>query len=185
MVRNSVSEWGWPAKALHWLGAVIIAVLLMHGWWMTHVTPRPDRLANYAWHAALGYDLLALTLLRLLWRWLNTVPELPSNLKPWERLGARLGHISLYVLMLIVSVTGWMVATTFRTPMVKDLFWVNVPPIVTVVDRSTREWIEGSHKVLAYMLAAIVVVHVAGALRHHLAKRNDVLRRMTWGARSQ
>jgi cytochrome b561 len=55
---------------------------------MTHVTPRPDRLANYAWHAALGYDLLALTLLRLLWRWLNTVPELPSNLKPWERLGA-------------------------------------------------------------------------------------------------
>jgi len=112
MIRNSGDQWGWPAKALHWLGAVIIAVLLMHGWWMTHVTPRPDRLANYAWHAALGYDLFALTLLRLLWRWLNTVPKLPSNLKPWERLGARLGHISLYVLMLIVSVTGWMVATT-------------------------------------------------------------------------
>jgi cytochrome b561 len=139
MIRNSVSEWGWPAKALHWFGAVIIAVLLMHGWWMTHVTPRPDRLANYAWHAALGYDFLALTLLRLLWRWLNTVPELPSNLKPWERLGACLGHISLYVLMLIVSVTGWMVATTFRTPMVKDLFGINVLPIVTVVDCSTLE----------------------------------------------
>jgi cytochrome b561 len=181
MTGHSASEWGWPAKIFHWLGAVIIAVLLVHGWWMTHITPRPDRLANYAWHAALGYDLLALTLLRLLWRWLNAVPELPSDLKPWERLSARAGHIALYVLMLIVSVTGWMVATTFRTPMVSDLFGISVPAIVTAVDRSTREWVEGSHKVLAYLLTAIIVVHIAGALRHHLIKRNDILRRMTWG----
>jgi cytochrome b561 len=50
-----------------------------------------------------------------------------------------------------------------------------------MVDRSVRQWIEETHMVLAYVLAAVVVVHVMGALRHHLVKRNDVLRRMTWG----
>ena len=184
MMFNSTMRWGWPAKTLHWIGAVIILLLLGHGWWMTHMTPRPERLANYAGHSALGYDLLALILLRLLWRWLNPVPELPADLRPWERIAARVGHASLYVLMLVVSLTGWMVATTFRTPMTKDVFGIDIPPIVTAVDRPVRQWLEQSHMILAYVLAAVVLVHIVGALRHHLVKRNDVLRRMTWGMRA-
>jgi cytochrome b561 len=117
----------------------------------------------------------------LLWRWFNPVPELPAELKPWERMSARLGHFLLYCFMLAVSLTGWLVATTARTPMTKDVFGLNVPPLVTTLDRSVRQWIEETHMVLAYVLAAVVVVHVMGALRHHLVKRNDVLRRMTWG----
>jgi cytochrome b561 len=179
---NSKTSWGWPARTLHWLGAVIILVLLAHGWWMTHMTPRPDRLANYAWHAALGYDFMVLIVLRLIWRWLNPVPELPVDSKAWERLAAHTAHWSLYVLMLVVSVTGWLVATTFRVPITKDLLGIDLPAIVTTVERPVRQLIEGSHMVLAYVLAAIVVVHILGALRHHLFKRNDVLRRMTWGA---
>jgi cytochrome b561 len=127
---------------------------------------------------------LALIVLRLLWRWFNPVPELPAGLQAWERAAARLGHISLYLLMFIVSLTGWMVATTFRVPMTKDLLGLDVPPMVTTVDRSVRQWIEGSHMILAYLLAAIVLVHVTGALRHHILKRNDILRRMTWGMRA-
>jgi cytochrome b561 len=83
--------------------------------------------------------------------------------------------------MVIVSLTGWMVTTTFRVPMTKDLLGIDVPPIVTTVDRSVR--LEESHMVLAYLLAAVVLIHVIGALRHHMFKHNDVLRRMTWGAR--
>ena len=64
MTRNSTSDWGWPAKILHWVGAALILLLLGHGWWMTHMTPRPDRLANYAGHSAMGYDLFALLILR-------------------------------------------------------------------------------------------------------------------------
>lgn len=184
MTFNSTTAWGWPAKALHWIGAVIILLLLVHGWWMTHMTPRPERLAHYAWHSALGYDLLALVILRLLWRWLNPVPELPADLKPWERIAAHVGHAALYLLMLVVSLTGWVVATTFRTPMTKDVLGIDVPPIVTVVDRPVRQWFEESHMILAYVLAVVVLVHVIGALRHHFVKRNDVLRRMAWGMRA-
>lgn len=180
MIRNSNDQWGWLSKLLHWVGAVIILILLVHGWWMTHLAARPDRLVNYAWHAAIGYDFLALVILRLLWRWLNPVPELPLTLKTWERLAAHTAHVLLYALMLIVSITGWIVATTFRTPMTKDLLGVNVPAVVTAVERSTRQLIEGSHMVLAYVLALVVIVHVVGALRHHFVKKNNILRRMTW-----
>src|SRR5688572_3743875 len=85
MTRNSTTVWGWPAILLHWIGAALILVLLVHGAWMVHFAPRPERAVNYAWHAALGYDFLALLVLRLLWRWMNPVPALPGDLKPWER----------------------------------------------------------------------------------------------------
>jgi cytochrome b561 len=86
--------------------------------------------------------------------------------------------------MFLGSLTGWMVATTFRAPMTKDLFGIDVAPIITTVDRSVRVWIEESHMVLAYLLAAVILIHIIGAMRHHAFKGNDVLRRMTWGMRA-
>ena len=178
MVRNTKTAWGWLSIALHWIGAIAIFVLLVHGWWMTHMVPRPERLANYAWHAALGYDLFLLVVLRLIWRWLNPVPAQPAESKPWETLAAHAGHIGLYVLIFAVTLTGWIVATTARTPMTKDLLGVPLPALVTGIERSTRNLVEETHLVLAYTLAVLVAVHVVGALRHHFIKRNDVFRRM-------
>ncbi|MEA3026135.1 MAG: hypothetical protein QOF91_1420 [Alphaproteobacteria bacterium] len=184
MLGNSDNTWGWPARLLHWIGAILIVLLLGHGWWMTHMAPRPDRLAHYAGHAGLGYDLLALLILRLLWRWTHAVPALPADLQSWERVSARAGHIGLYLLMLAASLTGWALAGTFRTPLDKDAFGLPVPLIYVSEDRAMHGLFENSHKILSYLLAALVVVHIAGALRHHFVKHNDVLRRMWFGTKS-
>jgi cytochrome b561 len=182
MFRNTTLVWGWPAKTLHWVGAIVILVLLGHGWWMTHFAPRPDRIAHYNWHAALGYDFLALLVLRLLWRWFNTVPTLPLELRRWERAAAQTGHVLLYLLMLLASFTGWALAGTFRTPLATDLFGLRLPMIVGQ-DRALHDFFEKSHELLAYALVAVIVLHTVGAFRHHFLKGNDILRRMTWGSR--
>ena len=182
MVRNTPDAWGWPAKLLHWLGALLILLLLGHGWWMTHLAPRPDRLANYAGHAALGYDFLAILVLRLLWRWANQVPPLPVGLEPWERAAAHLGHFGLYVLMFATTLTGWAMAGTGRTPFDQDVLSIHVPLFVR--DRALHGPLEDTHKYLAYALALLVVAHIVGALRHHFVKHNTVLRRMTVGAKA-
>src|SRR5258708_16045246 len=106
MHGNSDNAWGWSVKLLHWIGAILILLLLGHGFWMTHFAPRPERIAHYAGHAALGYDFLALLVLRLLWRWMNPLPALPANLKPWDRYAANPSHIRLYLLMFASALTG-------------------------------------------------------------------------------
>ncbi len=181
MIADSATAWGWPAKLLHWLGAILILLLLGHGWWMTHFAPRPDRLAHYAGHAGLGYDFLALLVLRLLWRWTHAVPELPSGTPRWEQIAAHASHHGLYLLMLVTSATGWAMAGLMRTPLTKDAFGLPVPMIYLKQDRALHDLFEDTHKILAYVLAALVVVHLAAALRHHFIKRTDVMRRMWFG----
>ncbi len=178
MFRNSEINWGLISKALHWIGALMILTLLAHGWWMTHMVARPERLTNYTWHSALGFDLLVLMVLRILWRWMNPAPALPGDLKPWERMAVHLGHLGLYVLIIVVSLAGWVTANTMRTPVTKDLFGFDFPVIVSGVERSVRSLFEESHMILAYVLAALILGHVLAALRHHFVKKNDVLRRM-------
>jgi cytochrome b561 len=182
MLGNSDNTWGWPAKLLHWIGAILILLLLGHGWWMTHLAPRPDRLAHYAGHAALGYDFLALLVLRLLWRWTHAVPTLPAELPRWERLAAHASHIGLYLLVFASTLTGWALAGTFRTPLNKDVFNLTVPSIYASQDRAMHGLFEQSHELLSYALAILIVVHLVAALRHHFVKRNTVLRRMWFGS---
>src|SRR5258706_3638912 len=56
MVRNTPDAWGWPAKLLHWLAAALILLLLGHGWWMTHLAARPQRLRPFCRPAAPRHD---------------------------------------------------------------------------------------------------------------------------------
>jgi cytochrome b561 len=182
MTGNSDNNCGWPAKLLHWIGAVLILLLLTHGWWMTHLAARgPGRLEHYAGHAALGYDLLALLIIRLLWRWTHAVPALPVEMPRWERIAAHASHIWLYLLMFATTLVGWALAGTMRTPMNKDAFGLTVPLIYTSNERPIHEFLEDIHKILAYMLAILVVVHLLAALRHHFIKHDNVLRRMWFG----
>jgi cytochrome b561 len=183
MLGNSNTTWGWPAKLLHWIGAILILLLLGHGWWMTHLAPRPDRLAHYAGHAGLGYDFLALLVLRLLWRWTHTVPAMPRDMPRWEELSAHASHVGLYLLMFATTLVGWALAGTMRGgPLNKDAFGLQVPMIFESRVRATHESLEDIHKFLAYVLLALVVIHVVAALRHHFVKRDTVLRRMWFGS---
>jgi len=107
---------------------------------------------------------------------MSPVPTLPGDLKPWERHAANLGHLGLYLLMFAASLSGWCLAGTGRRPFQQDIFGLTVPLITT--NRATHEVWENVHMAFSYLLAALVVVHIIGALRHHFIKGNTVLARM-------
>lgn len=185
MIGNTNTNWGWPAILLHWLGAILILLLLGHGWWMTHLAPRgPVRLEHYAGHAALGYDLLVLLVLRLLWRWTHAVPDLPVGMPRWEEISAKATYVGMYLLMFATTAVGWALVGTMRAPLSKDLLGISFPLIYQSQERAMHRLLEDTHKWLSYVLLALVVIHFVAALRHHFIKRTDVLRRMWFGKRA-
>jgi cytochrome b561 len=109
------------------------------------------------------------------------VPDAPASLAAWERTLSKLAHRAMYVLLIVVPLMGYSMSSTFtQSDGVPFFFFGQVPELLPKNDH----WFEVFqllHRLFAYALLALIVLHVAGALKHRFLDRNadaDVLRRM-------
>lgn len=176
IIRNTRERWGAVSQLLHWLIVALIAVQAALGLTGLMLPLGVAKLATLARHKSIGITILGLATLRLLWRWVNPTPPLPSNLEPHERFLARFTHAALYVLLFAMPLTGWTMSSARGFP----VSWFNLLELPDLVPKSAPLYgaLVATHAALACSLAVVVALHVAGALKHHFVLRDDTLRRM-------
>ena len=176
MLRNTDSRWGAIAQTFHWLIALLIVVQGAIGLTMVELGMTPAKVKVFALHKSIGLSVLALVLLRLLWRLVQRTPRDPPA-PAWQRIAARVSHALLYLLILALPLSGWLFNSAANFP----LSWfglVHVPSLTHGYDPALKAFALSAHVVLFWILAGVVVVHAAAALWHHFAQRDGVLRRM-------
>lgn len=167
---------GGAIVVLHWLVAVSILALLAIGWYMVGVPVRtPARGFYYNLHKSLGIVAAALIAALLALRLAHRSAPLPASMPAWERRAASLGHGILYLFMLIAVVAGYLTSSFSRYG--PKLFGIPLPHWGWD-DVALRERFAGAHRVITYVLAALIVVHLAAALKHLLIDRDGVFQRM-------
>lgn len=174
-LRNTTYRWGAVAQFLHWLivALLILQVTLALLAGELHGMPK---LAMLARHKSVGLTIMALAVLRLVWRWINPTPPLPPTLKSYERGLARFTHALLYVLLFALPLSGWTMSSARGFP-VSWFGFFQLPDLVPK-NKTLYDALVDTHALLACLLAAVVVLHVAAALKHHFILRDDVLKRM-------
>lgn len=164
------------AVSLHWLVALLILAAFPLGLYMSDLVLSPIKLKLYSYHKWIGITVLTLVLVRLLWRMVTRIPELPNSMKFWEKTAANVMHYVLYVMMLLVPLTGWLMSSAkgFQT------VWFGVLPLPDLVgkDKALGDLLKDWHENLNYLLLALVVIHVAAALKHQFVTRDGLLARM-------
>lgn len=181
MLRNSPDAWDWPARWLHWIMALLIFGMFVLGWIMIGLPNSPTRLKLYLWHKSTGLLLLGLALARIAWRWTNRAPLPPRGAGPFERRLAEAAHFTLYLLMILMPLAGWVIHSASGFTM-RWFGWFRVPAIAPA-DKALQTAAEAAHLTLFWMLASVLVLHVGAALYHHYVRRDDVLRRMMFKSR--
>jgi cytochrome b561 len=173
------ARWNGLIVSLHWIGAAIILALLVIGWAMIYGgLDAATTFDFYQWHKSLGFVALALTAARLAARFAGSSPPPPTS-PNWERRLAALAQVSLYVLTLCAIISGWLVVSTSPLPVPTRFFGLFVIPDIARADPSLFAAAALAHKLAAWAIAFLVALHAAGALKHHLVNRDDVLRRMS------
>lgn len=175
-VRNTTTFWGAGAQLLHWLMAAGIATSMLLGWIMVNLPAGSMQFRLYALHKSLGITLLALVLLRLIWRWINVTPPLPETLPRHEQWLAKAGHRALYALMLLMPVSGYVINSAANFPL--NVFGLVQIPNLTPANETLGEWASTLHLALFWGFVAVLTAHIGGALRHHFVLRDNILRRM-------
>ncbi len=168
------------AMLLHWVMALAIIATFSVGFYMADLPFSPQRLKLYNWHKWAGVTILALAGLRLLWRLTHRPPAEPP-MPAWQARAASFTHHALYVLFFAVPLVGWAYSSAAGFPIV----WFGVLPLPSFVpaDKALAELIKPWHGYLAYAMAVLVAMHVAGALKHQFIDRDGLLSRMLPGAR--
>ncbi|HEY1394365.1 MAG TPA: cytochrome b [Methylibium sp.] len=178
------ARYGATAIALHWLLALAIVATFGVGLYMADLPMSPLRLKLFNWHKWAGTTILALSALRLLWRLLRRPPPLPegiaANMPGWQHLAHSATHGLMYLLFFIVPLVGWAYTSATGFPVV--VFGVLPLPDFVPVDKALAEAIKPWHEITAWALAVLVMLHMAGALKHHFFDRDGLLGRM-WPVR--
>ncbi len=173
-IKNSKDHFGFIAILLHWVMAILIIGLLILGIYMVNLPISLEKLKLYGWHKEYGILALIVVIIRLFWRWFNTLPHL--SLPMWEKIAARSVHWTFYIFMFAMPITGWIVTSAAGLP--ASFFGFFVLPNLVSPNEQTRILFQEIHKLLGYGLILLIVLHISAALKHHFINRDDILRRI-------
>jgi cytochrome b561 len=166
---------------LHWVLGIALVAIFCFGIYMADLPFSPTRLKLFNWHKWAGISILALSVLRLIWRMSHPAPALPGKIvqamPDWQLKAHHATHIALYALFFVVPLIGWAYTSAAGFPVV--LFGQFPLPDLLGVDKELAALIKPWHQISAYALAALVVLHVAAALKHQLIDRDGLLQRMS------
>ncbi|MBL8492106.1 MAG: cytochrome b [Rhodocyclaceae bacterium] len=164
------------AVRLHWLTALAIVGTFAVGIYMHDLPLSPQKLQIYSWHKWSGVTIFVLVLIRLAWRIGHPPPAEPAGMPAWQRKAAAGVHHLLYLLMVAVPLSGWLMSSAkgFQT------VWFGVLPLPDLVakNKDLGDALQVTHMSLNFAMAALVVAHAGAAIKHHFIDRDDVLVRM-------
>ena len=168
-------QYGTTAKVFHWLVLALLSVQYPIGWLMPdlHRDMKPG--VAMTLHISFGIVILALIVLRLVWRLVHPVKP-DSSLSPWQRSAAEGVHWLLYVLVMATTITGWLFAS-FRGWSI-SLFFMMPLPMLSADNPAAGKTIDGWHQAMEWSLLVVIGVHVAAALAHVFIYRDRVMQRM-------
>jgi cytochrome b561 len=164
------------AKTLHWLMALLIIGLIPLGLYMQDLPLSPQKLQLYSWHKWAGVTVFVLLWVRVAARLAWPPPPLPWQMSRWQQQAAHAGHLALYLLMLAIPLSGWLMSSAKGVQTV----WFGILPIPDLIakDKALGAQLAELHALLNWTLMAVLAAHVAAALKHHWIDRDDVLTRM-------
>jgi len=175
-LQPGAQRYGLVAQSLHWLTAIGLVGSFVLGLIMVELSFSPLQLKMYSWHKWLGICLWLLVLVRLTWRLWHRPPPLPASTPPWQHRAAQLTHGGLYALLVLIPLSGWVMSSAqgFQTV----LFGVLPVPDAVGKDEALGENLATLHFILNKTLLALILLHIAAALKHHFIDRDGLLWRM-------
>jgi len=160
--------WPLPLRLIHWASAALVIGALGLGTYMVQFVQNPaERFDLTQTHKGIGVTVFALTVVRLCLRALK-IARKPNGFAPWLLLAAKATHISLYALLLLLPLSGWLMATTTPVRVPTSVFGLFELPYALAPHLLVYRFAQAVHVAAAVALGVLMILHIAAALVHAL-----------------
>ncbi len=176
-MQDQVKCYNWLSRQFHWLMVPLILCLFVLGLFMTELPVSELKLTLYAWHKWIGITVLALVVFRLAWRFVSFPPKSEGPQVPaFIHLLAKVGHIGLYLLLIVIPLIGWLRSSTAGFEIV--LFEVLPLPNLMSKDEAFSDVLALLHKLGAFALLFLLIGHIGAVVLHHKVWQDRILQKM-------
>jgi cytochrome b561 len=171
------------ARHFHWWTVLLIAVQVPLGVYMVYrgAATNFDSVTGklYDAHKVMGIVILALVVARLLYRLLHGAPADEPTLETWQKVASHVTHWSLYALLILVPLVGWLGISLYGA---RDVFGIATIPPLAAQNTEAADTVLMAHKALALLTVALIAMHIGAAVvLHYFIRRDGVLARMLPG----
>ncbi|MBU6235638.1 MAG: cytochrome b/b6 domain-containing protein [Alphaproteobacteria bacterium] len=175
--RNTVEAYGAVSKTLHWLIALGVLNLLIMGPRMEDIPDKVDRFWVYSYHKSLGITVLALMLVRLVWKLMHFgLPHHNPAHKPWEQKLSALIHWAFYGLLIAMPLSGWLMTGAAGSTI--NWFGYFAVPAIATPDKDMMATYSEIHETISYLIWGAIALHFGGAMKHLIIDRDNTVKRM-------
>jgi cytochrome b561 len=175
-LRNTANSYGAVAKLLHWGILVLIIAQYVLAEAAEELEDGTDKFATIANHKSIGMLILLLMIARIGWKLANRGLPPPVPMARPQRIAAAAGHGILYLLLLVLPLSGWMMSSAAGSP--TALFGLFEFPMLLGENHDVHEALEEVHEALFDAVVIVAVLHAVAAVFHHVWLKDDTLRRM-------
>lgn len=174
--NQSESKYSGLAIFFHWLTALGIFICFPLGLYMADLKLSPTKLQLISYHKWLGVTIFGVLVLRIIWRAFNKAPRLPSNTPKWQIGAAHATHLFLYILMIAIPLSGWLMSSAKGfTTVYLGMFAL---PDLVEKNKELGDTLRAVHTQLNYALLMLVILHIAAAIKHQWIDRDGLIGRM-------
>lgn len=174
-MKSEVKNYNSVVRLIHWVSAFVVIGMFAVGLWMVDLSYYSEwyRTAPH-WHKSIGILLALLTLLRVIWKFVTLSPKVEGN--SFEKVGATLMHIAMYVTLVVLFVSGYLISTEDGRGI--DVFeWFTVPGAGALFENQA-DTAGLIHFYAAWALILMAAAHALAALKHHFINKDNTLRKM-------
>ena len=170
---NNLTEYGLISKIFHWLSAAVLVMQIPLGFYLVDLDFNEKRLTMENIHIILGLSIFYLTLLRLIYKFINPTPPLSNSIFRGQKIIAKLNHILLYISIFIISISG-ILKKLFNGEML-NIFFLNLE----IKDNFyLAELFYDIHILGNYTLIALISLHIIAVIIHKVFFRENLLKKI-------
>ena len=161
--RNTKIKFGFITKSFHWVLAFLILSMLLAGFYMVAIPDGALKFEIYGWHKSFGLLIIFFAGLRGVWRFFNKPPTSLDTHQKWEKTTSKIVHFLLYMMMIAMPLSGWIMSDTGPYPL--KFFGLPVPNIFSESSLAAQ-YADSVHEIIAYVLVCLIMFHILGAVSY-------------------
>ncbi|QGR02239.1 cytochrome b [Ehrlichia ruminantium] len=169
-------KYHYSVRIMHWLTGIPIILMLILGFWMKSLPNTYPVLKNiYILHKSIGIILLALLLLRVMFRTLSVIPPYYKGFPNYLAIISKITHVSLYILSITMATSGYVMSSASGRAI--QIFSLNVPLLIDI-NENIAIIAKQCHNVCAYMLSVTIILHILAVLKHKFIDKDNIFNRI-------